>query len=139
MTLVYSGSNILLRFQFVIVAKFPDRPFLKVFFLGFSKEVTEVTETLVDIEVLWEPWKKMVRWKHEWKEERRFTILLCAGLLNKRFCQWRYWQPRRVYQKDLLAKPMIDWIAIHLYLINDLWTSITKKCIFFWEINTNSQ
>ena len=41
-----------LDFNFVIVARFPDRPFLKVFFLGFSKEVTEVTEILVDIEVL---------------------------------------------------------------------------------------
>ena len=44
-----------------------------------------------------------------------------------------------IFEKDLLAKPMIDWIAIPLYLINDLWTNITKKCIFFWEINTNSQ
>lgn len=46
------GAISYLDFNFVIVARFPDRPFLKVFFLGFSKEVTEVTEILVDIEVL---------------------------------------------------------------------------------------
>ena len=25
-----------------------------------------------------------------------------------------------IFEKDLMAKPMIDWIAIPLYLINDL-------------------
>ena len=51
----------LLRTDFVNVARSPDKCFLKVFILALLNEVAGATEILVHLEIAREPWKKMVR------------------------------------------------------------------------------